>query len=122
MKISKVLTLDEIKAALTFASTSISSAATAKTVLYKEMERVNKDLSSEIESLKYDQGVFKMIWTKTLGTKSFEQLSAEEKVSYVRNKSSITSRMTFDILFGINGLIKDTAGVCKIMLDQYQGK
>ena len=86
------------------------------------MERVNKDLSSEIESLKYDQGVFKMIWTKTLGTKSFEQLSAEEKVSYVRNKSSITSRMTFDILFGINGTIKDTAGVCKVMLDQYQGK
>lgn len=122
MKISKVLTLDEIKAALTFASTSISSAATAKTVLYKEMERVNKDLSSEVESLKYDQGVFKMIWTKTLGTKSFEQLSAEEKVSYVRNKSSITSRMTFDILFGINGTIKDTAGVCKVMLDQYQGK
>ena len=122
VQINKVLTLAETKAALTFAGTSITAAATAKTVLYKEMERVNKDLSSEVESLKYDQGVFKMIWTKTLGTKSFEQLSAEEKVSYVRNKSSITSRMTFDILFGINGLIKDTAGVCKIMLDQYQGK
>ena len=122
VQINKVLTLAETKAALTFAGTSITAAATAKTVLYKEMERVNKDLSSEVESLKYDQGVFKMIWTKTLGTKSFEQLSAEEKVSYVRNKSSITSRMTFDILFGINGTIKDTAGVCKVMLDQYQGK
>lgn len=120
--LKKVPTLAEIIDALKNAADIAKQAKAVKDTLYKEMTTVAKEINTDIEKVQFEQGIFKMVWSKTLGEKSLDQLTAEEKVSLLRNKSSLTSTYTFDILYGINGIVKDTIGASKICLDQYVAK
>lgn len=95
---------DEAKIALENATIIQKSIKATKDALYKEMGEVGKQVDGDVEKVKFDQGFFKMVWSDTLGKKTAEQLTANEKVRLVRNRASFTSRYTFDVLYGLNGL------------------
>jgi len=120
--LAAVPALSEIKTILTDAVAISKSIAKTKDALYKEMIEVDKEVSGDIENLKFKDGIFKLAWTKTLGSKSLEQLTADEKVAAVRTKSSFVSTYTSDVLFGLNAQVKEAIGVSKIFLGQYDKK
>lgn len=97
-----------------------SEAKKLKETLYKEMTDINSIIDKDVEAASFKQGVFKMVWSKTLGSKSVDQYTAEEKVKAIRNRSSFTSNATKDVLFGLNSLIKDINGIGSIVSSTYK--
>lgn len=91
-----------------------------KEVLYKEMTEINSIIDKDVEAASFKQGVFKMVWSKTLGSKSVDQYTAEEKVKAIRNRSSFTSNATKGVLFGLNSLIKDINGIGTLVASTYK--
>lgn len=97
-----------------------SEAKKLKETLYKEMTDINSIIDKDVEAASFKQGVFKMVWSKTLGSKSVDQYTAEEKVKAIRNRSSFTSNATKDVLFGLNSLIKDINGIGSLVASTYK--
>lgn len=93
-----------------------------KEKLYAEMNTVGGIVEGNVESVKFDQGIFKMVWSKTLGSKSTEQLTAEDKVKLIRNRSSFTSNAAKDVLFGLNAFMSDINGIGSIAIGMYEDK
>lgn len=98
----------------------VSEAKKLKEVLYKEMTDINSIIDKDVDNVSFKQGVFKMVWSKTLGSKSIEQYTAEEKVKAIRNRSSFTSNAAKDVLFGLNSLIKDINGIGQLVSSTYK--
>lgn len=93
-----------------------------KDALYKEMSEVGKQVDSDVEKVKFDQGFFKMVWSSTLGKKSAEQMTADEKVRLVRNRASFTSKYTFDVLYGLHGLANGATKAAIISINLLKDK
>lgn len=91
-----------------------------KEKLFAEMNTVGKIVDGDVESVKFEQGIFKMVWSKTLGKKSTEQLTADDKVKLIRNRSSYTSNAASDVLFGLNAFMSDINGIGSIVLGMYE--
>ena len=91
-----------------------------KDKLFAEMNTVGKIVDGDVEAVKFEQGIFKMVWSKTLGKKSTEQLTAEDKVKLIRNRSSYTSNAASDVLFGLNAFMGDINGIGSIVLGMYE--
>lgn len=95
---------------------------TLKEKLYAEMNTVGGIVEANVDSVKFDQGIFKMVWSKTLGTKSTDQLTAEDKVKLIRNRSSFTSNAAKDVLFGLNAFMGEINAIGTIALGMYEDK
>lgn len=86
----------------------------------KFLTELSSMASKEIDDVKFKQGMFKTIWSNTLGHKSADQYTAEDKVKAVRNMMSATSNGISDAIFGGNALIKEINGIAAIVLSCYK--
>lgn len=88
----------------------------------KYLSELDKLLSTNIEDVKFKQGMFKTIWSNTLGHKSADQYTAEEKVKVIKNMMSASTSSISDTIFGLTGLVKEINAVATIVLGCYKDK
>lgn len=85
----------------------------------KVIMEMTKTLDMEIDKVKFDQGMFKTIWTNTVGHKSADQYSAEEKVRAVKNMQGASSKAVSDAIFGGVAMAREINSVASIVLSCY---
>lgn len=113
------LTKDEINKLLNTAAGIIAEIKPASAKLFKDMADVDAIVSGDIEKYKADAaGLWKMTFSRSKVTGA--ELTASERLTIVRNRASFTSRVTYDVLFGLNSISNDMIAIASKAVTFYQ--